>query len=340
MSPLAPALDLLAAQVAELTGNSGRRVDVTSLGVLDREGHLPLDRPGLSSPNGACRLFRAADGWMAVNLARTEDHDLIPAWLGCDVGDAPWDAIARGGARHTRATLVESAALLGLPAGAVGEVVRDGPEAPRLRFGEGRSRPGGLRVIDLSALWAGPLCGAILAAMGALVTRVESPHRPDPTRTSTPEFFRRLNDAKRELSLDLTGASGRAQLREAVGAADILITSARPRAFAGLGLDPGQVFAANPGMVWVAVTAYGWSGAAAARVGFGDDTAAAGGLVGWTADGAPGFLGDALADPITGLAAAVGALRAVEAGGGFLVDVSLAGSAAGAAALCGLRRAA
>lgn len=340
MSPIAPALDLLAAELVELTARHGRRVDVGGLGVLDRKGQLALARPGLSSPNGACRLFRAADGWMAANLARAEDRALIPAWLGCDVGGAPWDEIARYAARHTRADLVEGAALLGLPAGAVGEVVRDSLETPRLRRGDGRAAGGRLQVVDLSALWAGPMCGAVLAAMGARVTRIESSRRPDPTRTSTPEFFRRLNGAKCDLSLDLAEARGQARLRDAVDGADILITSARPRAFEGLGLDPGDVFAANPGLVWVAVTAYGWSGAAASRVGFGDDTAAAGGLVRWTAGGAPRFLGDAVADPVTGLAAAVGALQAIEAGGGFLVDISLAGSAAGAAALCGLRRAA
>jgi crotonobetainyl-CoA:carnitine CoA-transferase CaiB-like acyl-CoA transferase len=74
-------------------------------------------------------------------------------------------------------------------------------------------------------------------------------------------------------------------------------------------------------------------------VGFGDDTAAAGGLVRWTSGG-PRFLGDALADPVTGLAAAVGTLRALEQGGGLLVDVALARSAAGTAAFCRLPRAA
>ena len=89
-----------------------------------------------------------------------------------------------------------------------------------------------------------------------------------------------------------------------VQAADVLITSARPRAFAGLGLDPRAVSRPIPGLTWVAITGYGWTGEAAARVSFGDDAAAAGGLVRWTAGGQPRFMGDALADPVTGLAAA------------------------------------
>jgi crotonobetainyl-CoA:carnitine CoA-transferase CaiB-like acyl-CoA transferase len=75
-------------------------------------------------------------------------------------------------------------------------------------------------------------------------------------------------------------------------------------------------------------------------VAFGDDAAAAGGLVRWTAAGEPEFLGDALADPLTGLAAAAGALQALAEGGGVIVDAALARTAAGAAAELGLAEAA
>jgi crotonobetainyl-CoA:carnitine CoA-transferase CaiB-like acyl-CoA transferase len=199
---------------------------------------------------------------------------------------------------------------------------------------------GRLRAVDLSALWAGPLCGAVLAAMGAAVTKVESTHRPDPTRASTPDFFRRLNGAKAELQLDFAAAVDRETLRDEIGAADVVITSARPRAFAGLGIEPADVFAVNPALVWVAITGYGWTGAAGQRVGFGDDTAAAGGLLRWTAKGEPRFAGDALSDPVAGLAAALGALQGLAAGGGVLVDAAMATSAAAAATLARLEAAA
>jgi crotonobetainyl-CoA:carnitine CoA-transferase CaiB-like acyl-CoA transferase len=150
-----------------------------------------------------------------------------------------------------------------------------------------------------------------------------------------PEFDRRLNGRKIHLSFDLKSPEGLARLRHLVQGADVLITGARPRAFGGLGLEPEAVFAANPALVWVAVTGYGWTGEAAARVAFGDDAAAAGGLVSWT-DGEPRFLGDALADPLTGLVGAIGALEGLAAGGGVLVDVALARTAAGAAAHLGL----
>ena len=342
MSPIAPALALLEAEVAALTARAGRRVRVGELGVLDRSGHVDLTPPGLISPNRACRVFRAADGWMALNLAREEDRDLVPAWLGCDFGADPWDAVAIHARRHTRAALVEAAALLGLPAGAVGEAANDDVEAPRRRCAPGVTRRPASppRVVDLSALWAGPMCGAILAAMGATVTRIESARRPDPTRDTTPEFYRRLNAGKAHLSLDPSHPDDRARLLDAVLAADVLITGARPRGLASLGLEPAAMFAANPGLVWVAVSGYGFAGPAAERVAFGDDAAAAGGLVRWTPGGAPRFLGDALADPVTGLAAAVGALKGLDEGGGVLVDVALARSAGAAASVCGLARAA
>jgi hypothetical protein len=342
MSAIAPVVAALAAEVAELTEQFGERVDVADLKLTDRDKLLDLQAPGLQSANRACRLFRAADGWMVANLAREEDRELLPAWLGGAFGQDPWRAIRTHGGRHSRAALVASATMLGLPAGAVGEVVRDSVHAPLVRYASGASDRAArrLKVVDLSALWAGPMCGAILAAMGATSVKVESIRRPDPTRTSMPEFFRRLNSGKADLRLDLADAEDQKRLGEAILAADILITSARPRAFASLGIDPAEVFGANPGLVWVAVTGYGWTGEAAGRVAFGDDAAAAGGLLRWTPGGDPRFLGDALADPVTGLAAAEGALRALRDGGGVLVDVSLAGSAAGAAAALHLRRAA
>ncbi|MEJ0064464.1 MAG: CoA transferase [Caulobacteraceae bacterium] len=322
-----------AAQIRRLTGDLGKPVEVETLGVVDRRGLLPLHPPGLISPNRACRLFRCADGWMALNLARDDDRDLIAAWLQCDVADDPWETIQTAARIRPAADLLADAIMLGLPAGRVGEITSPNPKAT-LAMGTPKQwrQAGPPRVVDMSALWAGPMCGAVLAEAGAEVTKVESTRRPDPTRGGTPVFFQRLNGRKRDLPLDLGAAEGQERLRELIYGADILITSARPRAFASLGLSPADIFQANPALTWVAITGYGWSGESAARVAFGDDAAAAGGLVRWTKAGAPRFLGDALADPVTGLAAALAALKAFASGGGVLVDVSLARSAASAAA--------
>ncbi|WP_337188525.1 CoA transferase [Phenylobacterium sp.] len=339
MSAIQPALDALCVEVEGASACVGDRVRPQDLGVLDRAGHLVLGPPGgRVSPNGACRLLRAADGWMALNLARDEDHDLIPAWLLTgDVGDA-WDLVEAHAAEHPCAALVERAALLGLPASRVGEAA-GAPAVRTIWRGDGRAARAGLRVVDLSALWAGPLCGAILAATGGAVTKVESVRRPDPTRATTPGFHRALNGAKADLVLDLATAAGQAILRDRIARADVLITSARPRALPSLGLDADALFAANPGLVWVAITGHGWAGEAGARVAFGDDASAAGGLVGRVGD-APCFLGDALADPVAGLAAAAAALKALADGRAAFLEVSMAGAAASAAVASGLARAA
>jgi len=343
VSPIARSIAIHSRKIATLTGELGRRVDVSDLGILDRTGELDLGPPGgLISPNGACRMFRAADGWMALNLARPEDRDLAPAWLECEFGGEPWDLITAHADRHACDALRDRAVMLGLPACRVGEVVSGEPEPLHIRRRGYEKAPARAvpKVVDLSALWAGPMCGAILAAMGAEVTKVESVRRPDPTRASTPGFHRRLNGAKAELVLDLAAPGDQSRLRDMILDADAVITSARPRGLASIGLDPDALMASRPGLTWVAVTGYGlaqlfsddpWN----LRVAFGDDAAAAGGLVGWTPDGEPRFLGDALADPVTGLAAAVGALKALQHGGGVVVDAGMAPMSARAAAMAG-----
>ena len=113
-----------------------------------------------------------------------------------------------------------------------------------------------------------------------------------------PGFHARLNGGKRDVSLDFSDPADRAVLRQRLVGADVVITSARLRAFEQLGLAPQEIFAANPALVWVAVSGYGWTGDAADRVAFGDDAAAAGGLVRWGEVGVPGFGGDELDDPL------------------------------------------
>jgi crotonobetainyl-CoA:carnitine CoA-transferase CaiB-like acyl-CoA transferase len=102
----------------------------------------------------------------------------------------------------------------------------------------------------------------------------------------------------------------------------VVIEGSRPRALAQLGLTPSTGRAARPQQVWTSITAYGRTGPWADRVGFGDDTAAAGGLVART-NGVPAFLGDAVADPITGALAALATMTALARGGGVTIDIAL-----------------
>ena len=315
-------LDAVAAAGERLTAVSRGPINFDPRRALSRADDLALGDPGLWSPNRHCRLVPCRDGWIAVSLARDDDRDLVPAWTGAGFGDDPWEAAVQGAAHRPAAEMADAAILLHMPVARVGETA---PLALQT-LAEGGRKDG--MVLDLSALWAGPYCGALLAEAGHEVVKVESPTRPDPTPLHTPRLDARLNGRKRRLSMALDTD----ELRALIGDARVLITSGRPHALAKLGLDEASVFAINPGLLWIAITAHGWRGEAAMRVGFGDDCAAAGGLVRREGD-APHFLGDALADPLTGLMAATLALEALDAGQCGLLDVSLARTAASFAAM-------
>ncbi len=312
--------DVLATRLALLPGPA-----LTPDEVLRRDPPGGLQVPDHRSANRQCHLLRTRDGWVALNLARGDDRDLVPALTGRNVpAQAEWEAVAAFASQVTTIEFCDRAVLMQLPVAILSE-------APPFALADpARTGTPGL-VIDLSALWAGPLCAGLLARAGAEVVRIESVGRPDPTRQASPSLDQFLNGAKQMLALDLRNAADRDRLIAEIARADVLVTSARPAAFARLGLSPDQLFAANPCLVWAAITAHGWHGPQAQRVGFGDDCAVAGELVGW-ADGIPRFLGDALADPLTGVEAALAVFGAT---GGGLLDLGMSRIAAGyAAALC------
>lgn len=310
-------LDAVAAAGERLVAASGGRIAFDPRRALSRHEDLTLAEPGEWSPNRHGRIVKCRDGWMAVSLARDEDRELVPTWTGAALDDEPWQAIL--GAADARAAdeMAAAAAELHMPVARVGEAEPlAASELAPCKSSDGI-------VVDLSALWAGPYCGALLAEAGHAVVKVESAARPDPTRLHTPRLDARLNGDKRRVSADIDGA----ELLAMIGEARVLITSARPHALARLGLDEEHLFRINPDLLWIAITAHGWSGDAAMRVGFGDDCAAAGGLVRWDGD-RPRFIGDALADPLTGLTAATLALEALAGQQGGVIDVSLARTAA------------
>jgi crotonobetainyl-CoA:carnitine CoA-transferase CaiB-like acyl-CoA transferase len=277
---------------------------------------------------------RAADRWFAVNLARPDDHSLLPAWLGEGPLDDPWRFVVARAARQPAATVVERARLLGLPAAVAVDPLPVAPPwcrvAARGTRNERRER-GVPLVVDLSSLWAGPLCSHLLGLAGARVVKVESTRRPDGARSGPPAFFDLLNHGNASVALDFGSEAGRAQLRRLLQSADVVVESARPRALAQLGIDAGEFVASVPGLTWVSLTGYGRREPGAGWVAFGDDAAVAAGLAVATGrvaatdagGGPPLFCGDAIADPLAGLHAAVSALAAWNGGGGRLLDVAL-----------------
>jgi len=333
--PLAPvgdltgAIDGMAGELARLTG-----VVVDGPALLGERAALRrLRRGGRWACGGRTRLVRCADGWLAVALPRPEDERSVPAWLGHEVVGPVWPVLEEALADRLVEEMVERAGWLALPVGALPDgPAPEGAPPPWRRTGRpGRPRAlAGRTVADLSSLWAGPLCAGLLAAGGAAVTKVESRSRPDGARRASRRFWRLLNGAKAERVVAL------GELRDEVDAADVVVLGARRRAYEQLGIDVDDVLAARADKVVVAITGHGWDDG---RVGFGDDAAVAGGLVARHPDDAePRFLADAVADPLTGLHAAVAAAGSVLEGGRWFVDVSLAGVAASLAPAAGTDR--
>ncbi len=327
------ALRALAPKSRLATEAAGDRASPLDGGALlgERAAHRGLVRRGAISPGGSCRLLRAADGWIAVSLPREDDRALIPAWLGDGEGTASsselWALIASRVAERHAAEVVARARLLGLAvAEATGAAAPVAPPWLRVAARGGRRPASGSRaaplVLDLSALWAGPLCGRLLALAGARVVKVESVERPDGARSGPPGFYAALNADKESVALDLRAPQGVGRLRSLLERADAVIESSRPRALAQLGIDAEAH--AREGLVWVSITGYGRAEPAGHWIAYGDDAAAASGLAAATGDpDAPLFCGDAVADPLTGLHAAVSALAHLRAGEGALLELAL-----------------
>ncbi len=175
-------------------------------------------------------------------------------------------------------------------------------------------------VVDLTALWAGPLAAHLLGLAGARVIKVEALNRPDGARAGSPAFYDLLNCGHESVALDFDDEHDLALLRTLIAAADVVLEGSRPRALARLGVDAAQC--AREGTVWVSITAYGRSVPDGDLIGFGDDVAAGAGLVHDTALGSVPA-GDALADPLTGAVAAAAAAFALRHGYSGLFDVSM-----------------
>lgn len=293
-----------------------------------RAGIAGYTRNGAISPGGSCRLLPTGDTPLAVNLARSEDWLSVQAWLETE-RQPSWEVITDLVADMSSDYLLERGRLLGLAVAVAAAPSRTA--APWYRtVNTGTACPsdsaGGVPlVIDLSTLWAGPLCGHLLQRVGARVIKVESTQRPDGARFGPASFYDLLNSGKTSLQLDLATHTGVDSLRRLIEQADIVIESSRPRALRQLGIDAEALVAWRPGLSWVSITGHGHNEPQAGWIGFGDDTGVAAGLSGLmrTLTGENLICGDAVADPLTGMHAALLAWSSYRSGGGRLSTVSL-----------------
>jgi crotonobetainyl-CoA:carnitine CoA-transferase CaiB-like acyl-CoA transferase len=139
------------------------------------------------------------------------------------------------------------------------------------------------------------------------------------------DFYALINQGKATVAVDLADGNERRALLSLIAASDIVIEAARPRALKQLGIDADRIVRETPGLVWISITAHGATGEAAGWVGFGDDCGVSGGLSAAlrSATGRTGFVGDALADPLTGIFASLAAWQAWSSGRGARLELAL-----------------
>ncbi|MGI9424766.1 MAG: CaiB/BaiF CoA transferase family protein [Hyphomicrobiaceae bacterium] len=195
----------------------------------------------------------------------------------------------------------------------------------------------GMRVLDLSHVLAGPVCGLMLADMGADVIKVENINGGDDTRRMVPPqingestSFMMVNRNKRGIALDLKAEAGKDVLKTLVKSADVLIENYRHDTMARLGLDYDVLSKVNPGLIYCSVSGFGRSGPFATQGGF--DLVAQGmsGLMSVTGEGPgrpPVKIGPPVTDITAGILAAMGITAAyahkLHTNQGEKVDTSL-----------------
>ncbi len=308
------------------TGPQTARLDRGQLAAAVRsEAYLRVNGKRGGSGFAPLSVFwRAADGWVRTHGNYPWHADALRRALG--VPDAP-EAVA--------------AAIAGLRAGAVEDLVTGaggiaaevrraqdwlasppGQSVTAMRLVEGtqlgdapgrirlagRAPAAGVRVLDLTRVIAGPVATRYLAALGADVLRLDSPHRPE-----LPLHARDGLPGKRSALLDLGAAGGIEGLHELLSGADVLVHGYRPHALDRFGLTPDALAERHPGLVVVSLSAWGSTGPWGGRRGFDSIVQAACGIaVAESGDGErPGALPCQLLDHGTGYLCAAAALRAL-----------------------------
>ena len=196
----------------------------------------------------------------------------------------------------------------------------------------------GVRVVEATTTWAGPMCGCLLADLGADVIKLEQPDGEVARRLppllpdrEQPLGFMHVtaNRGKRSLTLDLREERGRAIALDLLRGADVFVENFRPGTLAGWGLSYTDVCRIKPDIVYVSISGWGQWGPAHDQAGYDPIAQAASGWLSLNGEpgGAPVKSPTFLSDDLAGVHAALGALAALRhrdrTGEGQHVDVSL-----------------
>jgi crotonobetainyl-CoA:carnitine CoA-transferase CaiB-like acyl-CoA transferase len=226
---------------------------------------------------------------------------------------------------------------------APGEANDETPWQPRRVTNEPSDRRlplDGLRIVDLTAFWAGPAATHLLGAFGGDVVKIESIQRPDGIRysggmrTDVDDWweygwvFHAMNTNKRSVTLDLGSDDGKRLFKALVAGADVVIENFSPRVMDHFGLTADVLLAVNPKLVVARMPAFGLDGPWRDRVGFAPTMEQIAGLAWVTGlpDGPP-VPPRGACDPLAGVHAAFAVLAALNfaahTGVGQLVELPM-----------------
>ena len=209
----------------------------------------------------------------------------------------------------------------------------------------------GIRVIDLTRVWAGPLATRMLADLGADVVMIEAPwarggptidqasvyatayypdNDPGDQHWNRIGFVNKYSLGKRSVALDLSESAGREALERLIGGADVLIENYSPRVMPQLGLDETRLAEIRPDLIYVTMPGYGRTGPDRERIAYGpviDSHAGLSMLMGYRGEKGRSA-GVAWPDPVAGMHAAAATVVAIlerltnPAKGGGTVEVA------------------
>ncbi len=276
---------LAACELGHLRGQSRQQVQVDMThAALECTGWFKLN--GQSPPmwDQFSGLYRCADGWVRIHTNFAHHRDGALRLMGLSPDSAT--RVQAEQAMLTRGALEfeQAAAQAGLVVAALrdfaawdqtpqGQAValqplmsfeKIGDAAPLAlpAIGAGDRPLSGLRVLDLTRILAGPVCGRTLAAYGADVMLVNSPHLPNIDSIAD------TSRGKRSCHVDLRQADGQAALQNMLASSHVFVQGYRPGAMASLGLDTQTLAQTRPGIVCVSLSAYGDQGPWHQRRGF------------------------------------------------------------------------
>jgi crotonobetainyl-CoA:carnitine CoA-transferase CaiB-like acyl-CoA transferase len=340
---------LAACELAHLRGTPRQEVAVDMLhAALECTGWFSIDgrTPDLWDPFSG--LYPCSDGWVRIHANFAHHRDGALRILGLDPGRAKRQDAEQALLSWRALDFESAAATAGLVVSALrsfdewdatpqGKAIAQQPLMTIERIGEapplalpplrGDERPlHGVKVLDLTRILAGPVGGKALAAYGADVMLVNSPHLPNI------EAIADTSRGKRSAHLDLRERSGREAMDALLKQVHVFIQGYRPGALQSLGFGPAEVIARRPGAVYVSLSAYGTRGPWAARRGFDSLVQTAMGFNHAEAeamgDAKPRPLPMQILDEASGYLIAMGAAAALHRqqreGGSWHVQVSLA----------------